>query len=450
MQEKTYTTEFQNNLNNLNNIESYNCPDCNNIIPVYKGFSSWCDKCKWNLKPYEPNARYQNVFDKLYLKLSKKLSDKLFKSMVAKSQKELNPHRLTFSRFLTFALATAIYLVDFFFFLLGLLLCIGGWPSPIAIGLGLLCFATLWYLRPKSVTVTTKNAVSRSDYPQLYALVDHVADALHTSRVDVIKVTEHYNAAIGEYGWRKSKRKKILYLGLPMLTILNDQEKIALLAHELSHSLNGDLKRGPYIRVALSNLIEIYHFLVPDRGATLSDSISGPLVYLSELVSVFFSKIAAWFIYGLINLFSHLLFVQSQIAEYYADAGAAKLSGTQAVLALLEKSHYTDTYALTVQKVALNPRQHNFFQTLQAEFTNVPAREIERLQLVSRLYESRLDNTHPPTAYRIEFLSSNPQPGTFHYQPTSEQRALLNKEIQRLQDSMQQKIVDNYLGKLYY
>lgn len=41
------------------------CPQCQAAIPVYDGFTTWCDRCGWNLDVLEPSP-FESLLDRLY------------------------------------------------------------------------------------------------------------------------------------------------------------------------------------------------------------------------------------------------------------------------------------------------------------------------------------------------------------------------------------------------
>src|SRR5207302_1982331 len=90
---------------------------------------------------------------------------------------------------------------------------------------------------------------------------------------------------------------------------------------------------------------------------------------------------------------SHLLWRDSQRAEYLADHLAAQVAGTDALLSLLDKLFLRDTYALVVQRVGIANEHENLFATLRHRCEALPAAERARLHRVARLKDSRLDAT---------------------------------------------------------
>lgn len=430
------------------NLEFRLCPNCQNKIPFNKEFVSWCDACDWNLKPHQP-ASPRNIFELNYSRLSKKLSTKLYNDML-KSNPALAQQPAGLSRFLVLALATSVHMLNVTMALLGGFLIWITWPSALAIVLGLVFILTAWFIRPRPAKVNQDNVLARANYPELYNLVDQVATSMQTSSVDFIKVNEHFNVSIAEYGWRKSERKKVLYIGLPLFNILTEQEQIALIAHELGHCISGDPVRQFYTGSALSTLIELYSMLRPEKARPYDSNIFEVIVMIANFFSNLLLSFLSKLVYLFIIAFNRVIFYQSQHAEYLADLQAAKISGSAALISLLEKLHYDTTYTLTVQKVALTPGKLNLFDEFNRQLSLVPAREIERLKRVSRLYESVLDATHPPTAYRVDFIASLNYPQIGAVNRTQEKVKLLNQELASLRKTLHERLVDKFLDRLYY
>jgi heat shock protein HtpX len=234
--------------------------------------------------------------------------------------------------------------------------------------------------------------------PTLYRVVDEIAATLHSPPVDMIVIDKEYNASFGRYGWRG---RRILTLGLPLFTILQPQERVALFGHELAHGINGDPLRSAFIYNAIYTLSQLYNMLRPDRilpaGGGWFDGIA---TILANLLLMAVTQVIGVVIQGLLLLIWH----DSQRAEYLADALGAQLAGTDAALHLLDKIHLDGSLELAVQRAGLTRSQIGLMDILREKMASVPAREIARIRRVEALNESRLDTAHPPTAFRIQFL----------------------------------------------
>ena len=403
------------------------CPQCQAFIPVFPGYPTWCDQCGWNLQVQEPSP-FDNLFDKLYRATGQKLNQQLFEQMV--KTKLLKPG-WSFSKTLAFLLAGCVHGVTLIFIVLGIWLSTLGWPNLWGLIPGLPCFLFAWLLLPDLPKLPTQ-PLPRNQFPTLYQLTDRITQSLGSSPIDGIVWDIHFNAAFGQFGW---KRKKILILGIPLFAILDEQEKVALLSHELAHGVNGDPSRSFFISAAIHSLATWYTIIYPHNRWHMSIGPIAILMFLINLVSLLLAGLIWLWAYILV----HLLWRDKQRAEYLADFLAARVSGTDAQLATLEKVHLNETFRLSLKIAYLNREGQNFFTRFKQRIATVPSRELERIRRVEKLEYARLDATHPPTAQRIEFLKA-------HYVPETKvvlslvELTQLEQELTLLQEEMQKEL----------
>jgi Zn-dependent protease with chaperone function len=414
-----------------------NCPNCRTLTPVNPGYTTWCDQCGWNISPHKPEPP-RNIFEALYTSTGKKQGEALFNEMI-----KSGPARPSFTLPTALALGLAVFVhgLTLIFAILGGILLLRGWPNPVALVGGLLCLGLVWLLFPR-LPQLREMVASRDEYPMLYKLADRIANALGTSPVDGLVINWQFNAAFAQVGWR---RKKIVYLGLPLFSVLNDQEKIALLAHELAHGVNGDPSRSFFIGTAINALATWYHLIRPDR---LYNPNSGIYALFTIPLNLFLLTFAALPWSGA-YLLSHLLWRASQQAEYRADSLAAQISGSEAMLSLLTKLHLARDFEQKVTAISLNQGHQNLFDELKQLVLNMPLRELERIRRVEQLEESQLDTTHPPTAHRAAFLRAHPV-NEAKATLTPEDANQMEQELVPMQGTIQQQLMDLHKRSLYY
>jgi hypothetical protein len=143
---------------------------------------------------------------------------------------------------------------------------------------------------------------------------------------------------------------------------------------------------------------------------------------------------------------ARLLNRDKQRAEYLADAQAARVAGTAAVIALHERllleSQFMFTVAHTEDAGAL-------FAHLHTALEAVPERERERRRRVARLEHARLDTTHPPTAMRIELLEGRPETAP-KVTLNSAWSARIDSELAPLEREVARELLDSHRSSLYY
>src|SRR5205823_3116489 len=105
--------------------------------------------------------------------------------------------------------------------------------------------------------------------PALAALIERVRAAEDAPVLDGVVIGGMFNASVSQVGWR---RRRYITVGLPLMTVLDPQERVALLAHEIGHLVNGDPARGGVTGSALATLREWYILIRPSwyraRGET--------------------------------------------------------------------------------------------------------------------------------------------------------------------------------------
>lgn len=373
------------------------CPQCHAQIPSHPHFVTWCPQCLWNLQPYQPDEPNSRL-SRLYASLGKRWGQQLFGKM--KQTTELKP-RWTLSKILLFGATTLIHALTLGLLIFGLYLVIAHFPNFFALIVGGICIALAWTLRPR-LGKLPENAIilSAQQAPQLYALFQRVADAIGAKRPDMIVVDHHYNASFRRVGW---KNDHVITLGLPLWMALEPQERVALLGHELGHSVNGDSTRSFWVGSALETLEYLAITLRPPRLWEPHGGLAAMIgAFVGNLISLILSQIA-WL---MLRLLVVLFWRDSQRAEYLADYVGASVAGNKPMLAMLDKIHLNSSVQFAIQRSLRLGTAQPLTNVVQQHLATIPDFELRRLHEAASLEDARLDATHPPTAYRFAFLES--------------------------------------------
>lgn len=407
------------------------CPTCHNEMIVNKGYVVWCDSCNWNLNPLE-KEKDAGLFAKVYLKYGMKFGNQLLAQMKVDKKIENKP---TISTMFCYLIASLVHFTSITVFLQGVWLVYIGWGKFFIMLGAAICFIIAWVTRPQFGKVN-EEILRRDEYPTLYKIVDDIADQLGAKRVNGLTVNFTFNAAYCTYG---IQGQKFVHLGLPLLAVLEPEEKVALIAHELGHGVNGDSERGFFVGTAIDTLMNWHEMIRPDHILEPSPSLIDLAMVPVNLLLLGLSKI----LYGIIYLLVHLLWYNKQRAEYLADYLATTVSGVDAKIKMLEKLHLNDSFEYVVQKVILSKEDSNVFELLRNHFNYIPANEIERVHRIANMTNSQLDSTHPPTSKRIEFLSERGQktPG---YTLSDSVQAKLQKELHQLEERQNKNCIAFY------
>lgn len=424
-------------MNNHSGPHERPCPDCGVVVPVHSGYVTWCGECGWNLTPAEPVVP-RNTYERLHLKLGTRFGDQLLRNMLEENSLET---RLTASKFLAGFLAWMVHLLALVFLGLGIWLIFEGWPNVVFVFIGICCVALAILARPH-MSKQPEAILPREQFPVLYRLVDQVADVLGAKHVDGIIIDGRFNAAFGVIGVR---RRHYLWLGLPLFFIHDNPERIALIGHELGHSVNGDSTRTLIIGSAINTLSAWYMLVVPQ---SLLSSESGLPGFVMLPANIMLYAIAG-IIWSVLYVIAVLLYRDSQRAEYLADYHSAVVGGSRAGISSTSALYLEHIFQYTVQKVANNPGSNRLFDELRHQMTILPERELERVERVTQMEGTRIDITHPPTPHRIKFLRARHtgEPKVVISPKDSEQ---LNAELESLYDIIGDRILTEYRSSLYY
>jgi heat shock protein HtpX len=413
------------------------CPQCGTIVPSDPRYVTWCDHCDWNVVPQQPE-RPRAVFPAMYVSMGERWGQRLYQSL---RSREGHPSSLTATRLLALLCSLFVHAITFVLATVGLVLLIHGWTYPVTLILGLFLLGAAVVVRPRGATMPER-ILPRKQYPALYKLADDVAMALGTRPVYGIVADANFNAGFSQVGLR---RRSIVSLGLPLFSVLDEQERVALLAHELAHGVNGDPARGFLVGSAINSLARWHFLLQPDRGVMVGSGTVAAASAIANVISLLLSQIPRFGAY----ILSHLLWRDSQRAEYLADRLAMEVSGSAAALSTLDKLHLAPQYAHAVRTVAMSRQPLDLFEELHKLVGEMPERERERIRRVERLEGSRLDSTHPPTAFRIDLLQSYPVAAPRVVLGRAESQAM-DKELGRLHKAVQTAMVNRYQNSLYY
>ncbi len=384
------------------NLTIETCPECGADMPVQLGYVTWCDQCNYNVNPRQqkqepPKQLIAKIYTRLGQKQGRALMERLLKAESLKPQ-------LTASKLLAYLIATLVHLVTLAFVVVGIALPIWAKFNFFAIFGGVVLLLIAWMLRPRFGKVP-EATTSREKLPALFELVDNIAQALDAPPVDGIVITGGFNASYAVCGL---KQKRILFIGLPLWTILNHQERAALIGHELAHCVNGDPTRSIFVGTAIQALAEWYNLLRSQprtRTIRVRSFFEVITTWAVNLITLILSIIPWVGVY----LLSNLLWYETRRAEYLADQLSAKISGTPTAVSMLDKMHLGDSFVPALASVALNPtKERDAIEVFQQNIAALPARELERRRRVQELTLRRLDVTHPPSTYRIKLLKANP------------------------------------------
>jgi Zn-dependent protease with chaperone function len=241
-----------------------------------------------------------------------------------------------------------------------------------------------------------------------------------------------------------------LKLGLPLLAALEPQERVALIGHELGHARNGDSSRGLFVGSAIRGLASWYTVLAPHGTTGMAGSVQRDSdLRLAEHVANVFLWVLSRPPLLLFHVEVGLLLHDSRRAEFLADAIGARVSGSDAAIALHEKLLLSSSFEQVVRQCAHpSATDVDVFDAAKSFLDTVPRRERERRRRVAMLEASTLGSTHPPTGQRIRLLEQRPVRSA-QVTLTAGESEQIDRELGRLRKPLQRRLIENQRSRLY-
>lgn len=366
-------------------------------------FVAWCAACEWNADHDQAPAR------KFFARLAARQADWLARRLYA----DISSHPRTRRRgiavlSLAYVLAGAVHLITVALVVATVLLFRTAIVWPFKFVFAALLLGLAWEVQPfhRRTGRRVTPRLDRAAAAELFGLIDEVAAAIGAPTVGDVVVLPDYNA----FYFLLSRRKPAIGIGRALWAVLEPQERVALLGHELGHRVNGDLRRQWALSAALVSLRRWRRVLLPaPRRARLGAGGVGGLVQVVEMLLVPAILIPLSALIGVVGDLLHLVVQrQGQRCEYYADELAARAGGSAGAIGLTEKLLIADACLRVVTQTIKFRRASDPWDTVGEFARSIPASEWDRRRLNGRRRLHRIDVSHPPSMFRADLLRSRP------------------------------------------
>ena len=367
------------------------CPQCGHRLTRAEQGPAWCPECEWNLGELGDDLGVGRGWRWLLRRCHRaafRLDGELFQEY---SQRRPEKMGTTVAGGILLLVSLVLMVLVLGLAIWGAILISHGGLAMFG-GIGLILVAIL--LRPRFGRLPKRRGrLRREQYPALFALVDEVAAAAGTRSPDVISTDSHFNASSGRLGMRQ---RRVLNLGLPLWLVLSPQERVALLAHEMGHQVNGDPARSLLVRPALQTFIVLARYTNVSVSEMLYSVRRTP--NFMELVVKFALKIFSTVCLVIHIGMSALRFRDTRRAEYLADGIAADVAGTEALLGLFGRMVLLGQIANIIAYNAETKTVSQWRGLADSLLTHRAADLPELGQLTLR--QTSLWASHPPTGRR--------------------------------------------------
>lgn len=249
----------------------------------------------------------------------------------------------------------------------------------------------LWALVPRPDRFEAPGPqLTPSMAPQLFALIDDVAAKTTQPSPAEVYLLSDVNAFVSQRGGTMGfGSRRVMGVGLPLLSSLTKAELLAVIAHEFGHYSGGDVGLGPWIyktRAAIARTM-----------AGLEES------YLAWIFN--------W--YG--RMFMKVTMAVSRQQEFVADETAARVAGSApAVSALRKVALLAPAYSVYLEQEVLPILRSGFLPPLAEGFERFIGNPETREAFDKMVHEQTTgDNhgefdTHPPLNERVAALERLP------------------------------------------
>ncbi|MEV8374631.1 M48 family metalloprotease [Kribbella sp. NPDC056861] len=393
------------------------CPQCGQQVPQDAQYVTWCDRCDWNVDPTGPTEQ-QSAWRR---RLEHRLTDTLYAEL---QRGAIQRPGWDAARIAAYLLSAVILLLPLAGLLGGIALLVFYRPLWLSALLSIIPLALAVLLRPRVNTPDPDtHLVYREQAPQLFALLDKIATAIGTKPVAAVAVDAEPNVFFARIGWRFVP---VVGIGLPLWAGLRPQERVAVLAHELGHGKNGDARHGWVVGWAtaiLDELSETFSEQPLDQYRQelvyATDSDTGP-----SLLTRVVNATVGGAVRGVRWVLTRIDLRSGQRAEYLADRRSAEIAGSEAAARALEQLVLAETSYRALERAVRFGADVEPLQAVTRAVSAVPAREIERRLRVSRLRDTRIDASHPPTNLRVKLIRARPATSAQVVLGTDESRAI--------------------------
>ncbi len=264
---------------------------------------------------------------------------------------------------------------------------------------GIIIAATmLWSLIPRGEEFTAPGPLlDRSCHPRLFAEIDSIAAALNEPVPRDVYLIGDANAFVADRGGIMGfGSRRIMGLGLPLLSTMTVSQFRAVLAHEFAHYYGGDTSLGPWVYRTKGSIVRVFEN-VGSVGRLARIAVLG-LMYMVV------TTLLKWYFVSFLRL-SNLV---SRKQEYRADELACLVAGRQNLIDGLQAIHRAAAIWPTYWKQEVQPMLRMGCLVAIGDglirFMAIPhVSEAVSNSLERRLREERTGpyDTHPPLRDRI-------------------------------------------------
>jgi heat shock protein HtpX len=285
----------------------------------------------------------------------------------------------------------------------------------------------LWSLLPRRDRFKPPGLrLDRAAHPRLFEEMEKIAAALNEPMPSEVYLISDVNAGVADRGGLLGfGSRRILALGLPLLSVLTISQFRAVLAHEFAHYYGGDTSLGPWVEKTQTAIVRVFQNIGSIRRLARIAVLG--LMYLAV------ATLLSWYF----KFFLRAVNLASRQREYRADELACMIAGRQPLIdglrAIQSATMAWPMYWLTEVTPVL---QSGALPSIAEGFSRFVAAPgiLDQLQRgVTRHLKEEKSNpydSHPPLRDRIEAarrISRDLVPSNLVREDTRSARSLLDQ-----------------------
>jgi len=375
------------------------CPECGST-ELYRARKAppWCVQCEWNLGEWpEPKRRRGR---RGALRDRRRAFQTNRRLLAALEGTEPGPPRRTRTATVLIAASVLLVVADVALFAGGIVLLFSGSFLLILAAVFMILIAIECRLR--FAKIDRVGEVSRTEAPNLWKAVDQACAAVAAPEIDVLVVTNEFNASCGRDGLRG---RTVLKLGLPLWGALSPAGRFALLGHELGHLVNGDPARGMATSPALTTFGRLAQIIDPhdlvDTGNAVGRQVGTAAAYVVLLP---LHLLFGWIAFALIRIATP----DHQRAEVYADVLAVRLGGTAGAEHLMYVTLFEKPVEMALKRGVAGSADPDDWRVAVAKTVDGCMEHLRISEQASMRRDASPYLDHPPTGVRSRLVRSWP------------------------------------------
>lgn len=379
---------------------TYACPECGVVSSSDPRFVSWCHTCGWRADP-DPPIQLGGIRGWRARRSDREVREEFERCAAADDIRALSDRR----RGVAVTCALLVHLTTFALVAAAVLVAISPLLTLLRVIIAAFLVGLAFEVMPRVGKAPRGIEIPETSATVIWSGVRELCDQAGAHTPDRLFFDGSFNATYGMWGL---ERRRYLTIGYPLWNVLDADERIALLAHEVAHDVNGDLRHSLVVGSALDSLQRWGRLLAesgsfaPRRTSVRSGGLQRAASFLELFVPLLVAPLC-----GLVIIAGTILRGISartgQRAEYLADEMSLSAAGSSASLGCLTKLLLGESCMRELTN-ASRRREPDLWRSERDFVESVPDYELARRRRVAGAKLLSIDGRHPPTELRIRFV----------------------------------------------